>query len=595
LTTGGLTPGYTPGSRVAAKYELTKNFLDLILLTENQIRGASLLPLRETTCIQTFWKGLLDTSATLANADDATKRQMLQSAETRGRLEQLGRLLEIEVPIGDAVLGSAVARVGASPGVHGSLGRVTIVHIIDPGKQPRFYIEYEALKPRLFVVNTHYITSKVFGSRVMGVHNATVGMVYLSQGLFVALPFLPVFIKAGFAGLIYEIAVFYASQKVGEQAGKIHPVLGHVVALAGQIGVPRPNFKPKVVVPRRYTHLEVKSATQGPPVGKQATKEWLDWAPGKPTASERGVPARPKPETAVVHTPQPQPPQAKASAPAQEAPWTGPPRQGHQKVQQQQTQVPPRGAPPPEAGTQSGSPPPQRPRSVQQGQQTVGVSLARKPAEPPVTALEPVPKSRTLSGEEAAADAAAMKATRAERAELTAERATQGRATAGTFSNWRTIRKFTGPDGTKYQLLGDAAKIPATTKGHHVYIWFDRQGNRLYTGKSGSIEGKGRIARLPKGTREPAFNHWINRLRRDHIKTFWIRSAAKVRVYYALPEPSMYALEHVGIDAYWETAWNLQRGQFIRRFGDTALDRYVLAKKAEQGPMMEFTLMGQRS
>jgi hypothetical protein len=293
LTTGGLTPGYTPGSRVAAKYELTKNFLDLILLTENQIRGASLLPLRETTCIQTFWKGLLDTSATLANADDATKRQMLQSAETRGRLEQLGRLLEIEVPIGDAVLGSAVARVGASPGVHGSLGRVTIVHIIDPGKQPRFYIEYEALKPRLFVVNTHYITSKVFGSRVMGVHNATVGMVYLSQGLFVALPFLPVFIKAGFAGLIYEIAVFYASQKVGEQAGKIHPVLGHVVALAGQIGVPRPNFKPKVVVPRRYTHLEVKSATQGPPVGKQATKEWLDWAPGKPTASERGVPARP--------------------------------------------------------------------------------------------------------------------------------------------------------------------------------------------------------------------------------------------------------------------------------------------------------------
>lgn len=80
-------------------------------------------------------------------------------------------------------------------------------------------------------------------------------------------------------------------------------------------------------------------------------------------------------------------------------------------------------------------------------------------------------------------------------------------------------------------------------------------------------------------------------MRTTHIDTFWIRSAVRVRVYYHLDAPSILALEEVNIDLHWDTAWNVERGQFSRQFGDKGLNMEVLARKAQQGPMAEFEIV----
>lgn len=217
-------------------------FLDLMLVTKSQIPDATLVPLGRTLRLQKFWEDVEILTLKLKEADDAQKARLLQDHKNLVTAQLLSEQLAIEVPIGDRDIGRGVARVGASPGFHPAFGRVTIVYI-DPDNYDHFYIEYEALKPHLFRVRTGYITEKLFGSRVYGVHKATIGAIYIVQALLLMMGFMPVFIEAGFAGLIYEILVYYASVKTAEQAEKIHPYFGIVVGLATMALVPRPSFK----------------------------------------------------------------------------------------------------------------------------------------------------------------------------------------------------------------------------------------------------------------------------------------------------------------------------------------------------------------
>ena len=148
----------------------------------------------------------------------------------------------------DPDFGIAFARVGASPGFHSTLGQVTIVDI-DPKNTGQFYVAYEALKPNLFLAGKDYIADKVYGSRIYQVHKNTVGIIFVAAGMFVMMGFLPVFIEAGFAGVIYEVLVSFAADKVAQQASEIHPVFGVIVGLAAETLAPRPDFTAKVVQP----------------------------------------------------------------------------------------------------------------------------------------------------------------------------------------------------------------------------------------------------------------------------------------------------------------------------------------------------------
>src|SRR5262249_18312726 len=150
-------------------------------------------------------------------------------------------------------------RVGSSPGFHEALGRVTIAYI-DPDNPDNFYIEYEGVKPHLFLVRKSYIAHKVYGSRVFDLYRATVGSIYIAQALLLMMGFMPAFIEGGFAVLINEILISYASSKLEEQAERIHPIFGKLVGLAALALAPRPRFKTPVKGLARDQEVSVLSS-----------------------------------------------------------------------------------------------------------------------------------------------------------------------------------------------------------------------------------------------------------------------------------------------------------------------------------------------
>jgi len=148
-----------------------------------------------------------------------------------------------------------------------------------------------------------------------------------------------------------------------------------------------------------------------------------------------------------------------------------------------------------------------------------------------------------------------------------------------------------------YRIIGDEAEYLASQRGYHVYEYRNAKGQVLYTGKSGSIQQKGRSGRsaariepVPVGTAEPPFNNWVDRLRDDHSNTFWIRDATEVRVIHDLSEAEMWALEEVRIEQTSRTNWNKEPGKFSSQFRGEGLNREVLAKSAEQHPTAVFSI-----
>jgi hypothetical protein len=364
-----------PLGGVAAAFDLSKTFLDLLLWTRVQIAGATLVPLGETLRIQALWQPYLDLGEKLRRAGAAEVFGLAADPQNRRLAASMADLLAIEVPLGEHDLDIAYARVGASPGVHQMFGRVTIVHI-DARNPNDFYVEYEALKPNLFLVHKDYIITKVYGSRIFEVHKSTVGMNYLVPGMFVMMGFLPAFIESGFAGLIYEIATWYVSSKIGEQVEEIDPRLGKIVGFALQIAAPRSaRFGTKVVEPPSVTRFEPPRIevfeAKGIPAEqargvRQADSGWLDRNLSDVSESQRAVGREP---VSAKPAPAPAEPEPAVAKPVPAQPGRGEPTRPqwqHQGLQQQQTRV--KAPEPPASGAKPTGPP--RPR--QQGGQPVG-------------------------------------------------------------------------------------------------------------------------------------------------------------------------------------------------------------------------------
>jgi hypothetical protein len=254
---------------VALAFDATKNFLDLILLTRNQISRTELVDLRKTIEVQETWTQIQVATEKLKSAhwNVAALATLFTDEKTRRQLENLQRYLALELPVDVHDVGRRILRVGNSPGSHATLGTITIIQI-NPNNRRQVYIEFEGLRPNLFLVDATYLVDKTYGTAILDVHRSTIGMVYVVEGLMTALGFLPAFIEGGFVGVIYEVLVYFGSNKLGEWAAEVSPLFGQLVALAAGMAIPRPNLKPGLkgefedAIPRRAARVENEPFTQ---------------------------------------------------------------------------------------------------------------------------------------------------------------------------------------------------------------------------------------------------------------------------------------------------------------------------------------------
>jgi hypothetical protein len=228
-------------------------FLNTYILTKNQLKGVELVKLQKTLEIQDIWERIHTLTngmkqATEENDQDKLK-SILSDLKNQKTLQDLRDISETEVVITGTMpeLGKGKFRAGNSFG-NNKYGNAAIVYI-NPKNNNDIYVEFASLKPQLFLVHKDYIANKFYSSKILEIHRNTIGIIHVTEFIFMAMGYLPVLIEAGFAGLIYEIAVNYASEKLEELVSKINPGLGTIVGLLAQIAAPRPSFKPKVVDP----------------------------------------------------------------------------------------------------------------------------------------------------------------------------------------------------------------------------------------------------------------------------------------------------------------------------------------------------------
>jgi hypothetical protein len=243
-----LTPPYK-GPGVA--FDEIRIFLNTYILTKNQLKGFDLVPLDRTLEIQEKWRAIHDVTdlLRLASRNNDTKRleEIFTDPRNAKGIENLKEISSTSIPTNNPwTLGKATLFAGDRLGTHSKYGDIAIVYI-DPAAANKAYVELSTLRPQLFVVTQAYIADKVHAERILEIYRSTIGVVHLVEMIFLAMGFMPVLIEAGFAGLIYELAVFYASSEVEEQASKINPTFGKVLGLLLQTFTPRPNFKPSVV------------------------------------------------------------------------------------------------------------------------------------------------------------------------------------------------------------------------------------------------------------------------------------------------------------------------------------------------------------
>jgi hypothetical protein len=235
--------------RIDALFDQSKYFLGLMLVTHHHLPRMTLVNLAKIVEIQAFWKPIFELTERLKYADAAEQARIHADPKHKATLARLQEMAAIDVGATQgAELGKGPLRIGDIPGSHASQGRIKIVYV-NPKNHDEIYVEVESLKPQLFRVNKAYIQDKQYGTRILKIHEATIGMVYVTQFQILIVVFLPVLIEGGFAALIYEVGIYFASIKVEEAVAKIDPTAGKVVGLLAQTFTPRPNFKPKVNVP----------------------------------------------------------------------------------------------------------------------------------------------------------------------------------------------------------------------------------------------------------------------------------------------------------------------------------------------------------
>lgn len=236
---------------VEEAFEKIIGFLNLYFVAKTHLPDVDFLNLEETLKIQKVWNDIYTLNLQIQRAIDEKDSAAMQTladdpktAKTLKNLKEQGEA-ELDLTKTGAELSKYKLKVGSTIGVHKQFGPITIVYM----KDGDIYLEFQSLKPQLFKVSASYVKKKVYVASIMSVYYSTIGMTYITQGVFLTIGFLPVLVEFGFAGLIYEVALFYTGTKVEEKISEINPTLGKIVGFAFELFAPRPNFKPKTKVP----------------------------------------------------------------------------------------------------------------------------------------------------------------------------------------------------------------------------------------------------------------------------------------------------------------------------------------------------------
>ena len=229
-------------------FEEIRGFLNTYSLAKNNLSSnLDLVALDETMRIQAIWKRVRELLSLIQLAAQRNDTGRLRDivASHPGAMQDLRDITSaVYKTKNQAYLGKATLAVGSVAGSHAQYGDLTIVYI-DP-KYGTIYVELATLHPQLFKATANYIDDAYYRGQILEIYKATAGIITISAFIFAAMGFMPVLIEVGFAGLIYEILVAFASEKIGDEVGKINPTLGEFVTLALQIAAPRPHFGPKV-------------------------------------------------------------------------------------------------------------------------------------------------------------------------------------------------------------------------------------------------------------------------------------------------------------------------------------------------------------
>ena len=229
-----------------------KAFLGAYVLTANQLHGCDLVPLGRTLEIQQKWRlanEMTDLIALATRHKDAERlNAIFADPDNAAALAVLTELSTTRVVAKNPqVLGQKLLTAGTRVGSHSKYGDIAVVYI-EPNDHNYYYVEFSTLRPQIFHVDQYWIDNRVYGEAIMEMYRSTVGVVEFTQLIFAAMGFMPVLIEAGFAGLIYELALNYVSGKVEEMASEIDPTFGKVLGFLIQTFAKRPDFSPKLRV-----------------------------------------------------------------------------------------------------------------------------------------------------------------------------------------------------------------------------------------------------------------------------------------------------------------------------------------------------------
>lgn len=231
-----------------AKIDAISGMLQTFVAIKAWLPDLTLLSLAETIEIQKKLAGFRDMAERInlaATGNDPSKiEEIMTDPRNEEAMEAMREIASTRITLRQQQeLSVRVLQAGASLGARDPLGKITVAYITPQG---RVRIEFSAFKPQLFDAPDSWVVDRQYAQKISEIHDATIGIVQLTELMFMAMGFMPVLIQSGFAGLLFEIAATLATDKLEEKLEEIDPALAFLIATAIGIFGPRPNFRPKL-------------------------------------------------------------------------------------------------------------------------------------------------------------------------------------------------------------------------------------------------------------------------------------------------------------------------------------------------------------
>lgn len=217
---------------------LSKLFLIMILLTKKQLSFAALATLKQMIDIQSQWndiRELTDKMNMAKNEGAAALGKIFLDPENRRILINFLRISMSRVDLtqrDSPILSQDILKIGNVLESAGS--KIKIVYI-DPKPPYNAYVEFECLKPILFIINKDYLKNKIFASHIYEIYKSLSFMEKSIHVLFEYLPLVPVAIEFGLGEAIEQYILMWYVNKWTDAVSEIFPELKKELEIVGLI------------------------------------------------------------------------------------------------------------------------------------------------------------------------------------------------------------------------------------------------------------------------------------------------------------------------------------------------------------------------